>query len=597
MFISRVQIKNFRNLANIDVNLSKKAVIVGENKSGKTNFIHALRLILDPDLPDSSRQLKEDDFFDELENPMEMGKEIKISIDLKGFENNESLLSVLTDYLIDNGNSPTARLTYKYAPMEILTEEESDDQSENNYDFIIYGGNEPTNIFGYQQRKWMPLQVLPPLRDAETDLRNWRRSPLRPLIDRLNVTKEELESAGTKIDNATKEILKINEIGTLSNDIEKRLEDMIGELHSVSPSLGITSIDALRLLRSLRLFIDGTKQREMSDTSLGICNILYLTLLILELERKEIEGQRAATILCIEEPEAHLHTHLQRLVYRDFLSRDSSIILTTHSPHIASVSPIQSIVFLRDDGKDGSLATSTARVKFPEQQIKDLERYLDATRGEIFFARGVILVEGDAELYIIPAVANVLDFLLDEKGISVCSVHGIDFIPYMKLLGRNSLNIPYVVITDGDPTVKNDKTIFRGNLRGINVVKEIEPNVVPRLLQLAKEAEWKDLDSELEKFGIFIGEDTLEIDLAISGNTEEMIETLKELGAGQIALRKFREALSDTENQENISYIISKIEEYGKGRYAQRLSSKINKTNIPDYIKKAINYIVENITK
>ena len=75
--------------------------------------------------------------------------------------------------------------------------------------------------------------------------------------------------------------------------------------------------------------------------------------------------------------------------------------------------------------------SSTARVHFSNPQIKkDLERYLDATRGEIFFARGVILVEGDAELYIIPSVANTLGFPLDERGISVCSVHGTDFLPY-----------------------------------------------------------------------------------------------------------------------------------------------------------------------
>ena len=72
VYISRVQINNFRNFHKLDVCLSRKAVIVGENKSGKTNLIHALRLILDPDLPDSARQLKEEDFWDGLESPRKM---------------------------------------------------------------------------------------------------------------------------------------------------------------------------------------------------------------------------------------------------------------------------------------------------------------------------------------------------------------------------------------------------------------------------------------------------------------------------------------------------------------------------------------------
>jgi putative ATP-dependent endonuclease of the OLD family len=582
-------------LADIDVILSKKALIVGENKSGKTNFIHALRLILDPDLPDSYRQLKEEDFFDELEDPMEMGVEIEISIDLKGFENNESLLSIISDYIVDNGASPTARITYKFAPMIDLSKDKGNDQPEYKYDFIIYGGDDPSNIFGYQQRKWMPLQVLPALRDAETDLRSLRRSPLRPLVDRINIKKEQLESAAKKVDDATKEILSLKGIYALSENIEDRLEDMIGELHSVSPSLGIASTDALRLLRSLKLFVDGTKNREIGDTSLGICNILYLTLLLLELEHKEVEGERATTILCIEEPEAHLHPHLQRLVYRDFLSRDSSVILTTHSPHIASVSPIQSIVLLRDNSKNASIATSTANVNFSKQQYKDLERYLDATRGEILFARGVILVEGYAELYIIPAIADVLNLPLDERGISVCSVHGIDFVPYVRLLGKNSLNIPFIIITDGDPTEKDEKIIYRGHIRGINIVKELLPKIVPDLLKLVKNEDWNVLDSRLEKLGVFVGEDTLEIDLADSGNTEEMIETLEELGAGTKKLDKFSKSLSDTDKEKNSSYIISKIEEFGKGRYAQRLSSKLKKSNIPEYIEKAIKHIAKII--
>jgi putative ATP-dependent endonuclease of OLD family len=84
--ISRVQIRNFRNFKELDVFLSEKAVIVGENSSGKSNFIHALRLVLDPELPDSGRQLTEGDFWDGLESPMEKGEEISVSVDFQGFE-------------------------------------------------------------------------------------------------------------------------------------------------------------------------------------------------------------------------------------------------------------------------------------------------------------------------------------------------------------------------------------------------------------------------------------------------------------------------------------------------------------------------------
>ena len=89
--ISRVQINNFRNFHKLDVQLGEKAVIVGENNSGKTNFVHALRLILDPNLPDTARQLKEEDFWDGIESTIETGAEIEINIDLKGFKDHEKL--------------------------------------------------------------------------------------------------------------------------------------------------------------------------------------------------------------------------------------------------------------------------------------------------------------------------------------------------------------------------------------------------------------------------------------------------------------------------------------------------------------------------
>lgn len=71
LYISRVKIKNYRNFKDIDVMLGHKAVIIGENNVGKTNFLRALQLILDPSLSDEDRYLEETDFNDSIKNPME----------------------------------------------------------------------------------------------------------------------------------------------------------------------------------------------------------------------------------------------------------------------------------------------------------------------------------------------------------------------------------------------------------------------------------------------------------------------------------------------------------------------------------------------
>lgn len=161
MYISKVKIKNFRNFKETEVELGKQMVIVGENKIGKSNFIHALRLILDPSLSDSSRMLQLSDFWDGLPRPI-TDEEIIIEIELTEFEEDDKLTSVLSDFLIQ-ATPLTAGLTYRFF---------SEVEDENRIFNFKVVGTKTDNIFSYEQRKWLPLEVLSALRDTESDLSN-----------------------------------------------------------------------------------------------------------------------------------------------------------------------------------------------------------------------------------------------------------------------------------------------------------------------------------------------------------------------------------------------------------------------------------------
>lgn len=100
MRLSRIAIKNFRNFKLLDVRLGDHAVVLGENKVGKTNLLFALRLILDATLPDSQRRLRLDDFWDGLPRPLKSEDYIAILIEFRDFDDNEDLLAVLADHLI-----------------------------------------------------------------------------------------------------------------------------------------------------------------------------------------------------------------------------------------------------------------------------------------------------------------------------------------------------------------------------------------------------------------------------------------------------------------------------------------------------------------
>lgn len=592
MIISRIYIENFRNFKNLDVNLSSHAVIVGENKIGKSNLLYALRLILDPSLPESARHLRIEDFWDGL-NTLTKDDRVTISIELTEYENTEDLMAVLAEHLI-SATPMISRLTYVYQPLPDL---EREPHNESDYEFFIYGGDDPERRIGYELRRRIPLDFLPALRDAENDLASWRRSPLKPLIDEAarNINMEELEVIAEKIFTVTNEIREIPDVKALSTQITDRLEYMVGSSHAVEMLLGFSPTDPDRLLRALRLFIDGGK-RGIGEASLGSANLLYLVLKCLELERLTEQKSRDHTFLAIEEPEAHLHPHVQRLVYKDFLrprlhppeveekNRNRTILLTTHSPYIISVSPIGSLVVIRKT-KDGtsSEAVSTANLDLHERDKEDLERYIDVTRGEILFAKGVFLVEGDAEKFVLPILGKFNDYDFDELGISVCSVSGTNFLPYIKLLGPNAIDIPFAVVTDFDPT-ENGSGL--GEDRIIKLLSEIMEGE-----EFKKHSEVK-LLKMAPKFGLFLGEYCLEIDLFKNGQHESICKTLLQLADSGAVQKRAKEWLKEPHSIDEIQ-IIKDITSIGKGRFAQRLAANMTSSDCPEYIKKAIKYVAD----
>src|ERR1039458_6601341 len=134
MRISNVQITNFRNFEHIDVSLSEHAVIVGENKIGKSNFLYALRLVLDPTLPDTARQLRDEDFWDGLDRPLPAEAKIMIAVDLTDYEDNEDLLAVLAEHVIST-EPMVSRLTYEFG---VSDAPEQNPKSKTAYSFIAY---------------------------------------------------------------------------------------------------------------------------------------------------------------------------------------------------------------------------------------------------------------------------------------------------------------------------------------------------------------------------------------------------------------------------------------------------------------------------
>lgn len=654
LYISRVVIKNYRNFKDLDVDLQNKSVIVGENNVGKTNFIKALQLILDPTLSDEDRMLSESDFNDSLDNPMDNDQEILIQIYISNYRNNIAVMTMLSDATVrDADGKEFLLLSYKFFPHVV------DKFGNKEYQYEVYMKNDLSRKFGSRERKYLNLKVIKALRDVEADLRNSKKSPVKKMLDEYRISKDILENIANEYKQCGDRVLNLDEINDMTMHINERFSEILGN-HDYDISLQAMEVDPTKVLGSLKMLM---ANRSVSDSSLGLDNILYISLVLQMLKDKTVPsfmpsieytdlltrengeilkecyesnasdnyilkpdleeenrtklytfmsnngyGNNAVTLLAIEEPEAHLHPVYQRLIYKDVINRNGfPILLTTHSTHITSVSPIKALVHLHQ--KNGTtVAHSTASMSMGEGEFLDVERYLDVKRGEIFLGKGVVLVEGIAEEYIIPRMAELIGKPLDEKGIIVCNINCTNFKPYMKML--NTLSIPYVVITDGDfyTTSKNNSEGDNSNRNYHVMEKDVKDDEITGFLGIENairifEAldinvpEDRDKISYFSEQGYFIGKYTFEVDMMDQTVTEAgkkaFIDTFNQLVESVQKKHNFERKLRD----EDYEFCLRRIEEkgVGKGRFAQIFSGRCLADNCPEYVKKAIEYICSKV--
>ena len=589
MHLSLVRIVNFRNFAGLVVPLAANVLMLGENRVGKSNFILALRLVLDSSLPDSARELKLGDIWDGCD--LATSPEVRVDVDLADFDSDPNLVALLTDYRLASDHT-IARLTYAFSKKATVA---GAPKSEADYEFKVYGGDDESKSIRNDLRRRISLDLLIALRDAEAELGSWRSSPLRPLLEDAigKVTDADLDEIGTDLTAATTKLSALDPVKTLEDGLRTQIAELAGSSQDIKAKLGFASTDPKRLLRSVGLYIDDGR-RGISEASLGSANLALLTLKLAEFSWRRQQNERNYTLLVIEEPEAHLHPHLQRRVFHRLFTENAQeprgLFLTTHSPNIASIAPLQSIVLLKETDR-GTRAFSLAHLNLTEDELEDLQRYLDTTRAEVLFSRAVIFVEGDAEIALLPVFASTCGHDLNELGITVCSVGGVNFSPYVKF--ATALDLPFVVITDWDPL---DGKPPLGQKRALDLIDDIKTTKGEALLTAGARAALEANDGHLREAaknaGIFLNDSTLEIEIARSPTISgALLSVLEAENFGSTRSERIDRWKADPATV-NGEQLLAMVADVGKGRLAGRLAKNAIGLNPPNYIAEAINKLV-----
>jgi putative ATP-dependent endonuclease of the OLD family len=426
-------------------------LLVGENDSGKTAIIDAIKYILGTQSNDINR-VSEKDFFKRADGIRQ--RNLKIECIFKGISPAEGahFLEWLT-FGDENKYELRVRLDSKWTENRIVTD--------------IRAGIDGADLqLDGDARELLRTTYLKPLRDAENELTPGYRSRLAQILKShhlFKIDKEEDHPLVHFIKEANRQVeqyfsddaitLKqedgtdgqtINVTGKqLSNDLNKYLTEFFPEGSNNTATFNISSVELSDILRKLSLLIDE------NQSGLGTLNLLFIATELLLLQNADYQGLKLALV---EEIEAHLHPQAQlRLI--DFLQSTETkgqFILSTHSTTLASTIKLEHLIVCRDSKV---FPMGTAHTKLAKSDYRFLERFLDATKANLFFARGVILVEGDAENILLPIIADILRKPLHKYGVSIVNVGSTAFLRYSRIFSRqngSSMNIPVAVITDLD---------------------------------------------------------------------------------------------------------------------------------------------------
>lgn len=615
MYLRKLSIEGYKNFSQpFDIDFSQGlSVLVGENGTGKSAIVDALRLMLIQDDFDRA-PISDTVFYRPFTKDKERAKSLRIKAMFEALSEDEKVAFL-----------PWTDLDGK-ATLTLFVENKQN--TKGNYKRELWGGASRASMFEKELFDCIECIYLPPLRDAEAKLREGRSSRIARLLKNLERGElKKLEEKGQEhsivksAKDLNRELAGQSCIQGANEKIRRRLREALGSVFGQDSQIQFSETNFNRIVESLRLFffpeLDQSPSEDMwrslEENSLGYNNLLYLATILAELTEEDSIYYKA---ILIEEPEAHLHPQLQvRLLKYLHAIKNVQIIITTHSTVLAASSPLDSLIHLSRHRKDkGVYEYKVVPIKssnLESDSQKFVERWLDVTKSNLLFAKGVILVEGIAEAMLLPILAKIvlagynakqvhekkkLPDTLEDAGVSVINMNGVYFKHFMQLFcnvdgtpGKgNKISTRCSGITDNDPDkttkpTKNNPEV--GKNKALELESKIASSINCRLYPNLKTFEYDlameggNLNPMTKVFAHAISTDG-PINKEYVGYSSNDWSQKTDDEKKEIAFKLF-ERLGGNEN----------LRVLDKGEFAQALADKLTANTafaIPDYIRKAV---------
>ncbi len=435
MILDELRLSGFRSFYDESVRIDAPLILIGENDVGKSNLLAGIVEFLDPP---KKMDLASDHF----------GFDIGTTVVLEGrcsLEEDDELSNDLQAISVDG--TLTFRRTWEGVETQSTSLISPDGEAETNRNLVK------------EAEGFLPHPVpVPPLRDVFSETKLGPRSEfgktllpiIRDVLDQVRENREELEASFRE-----SLALRFETLSGIVREMNPRVEAIVPELR----------VDLQKGLNLRLLVRDEAGEVPLEAKGSGLKSALVVGLFRYYALVHGVQRY----VFIVEEPEAYLYPHLQRVFFRALRKITQSgrqVAVSTHSPYFIDDMPVEelrdSVAVVRYDPREGSKVFRPGDGDLHPNDLDWIQTNVTSKNSEMLFGRSVLLVEGPTERFAIPIFAERLGILCDAEGISVFEVGGDHFDPLLKLLG--AYGIPCAVLCDQSAAERVNECVRRGLL-------------------------------------------------------------------------------------------------------------------------------------